>query len=86
MIETIDRENPNEKDKNKLIFGKLEGLKAQADRLKKIAENSRGYKKSEYEAYEKISKIQADRNRLEFDIKPEEENTMKKLKTETENN
>ena len=34
VIETIDRENPNEKDKNKIIFGKLDGLKVQADCLK----------------------------------------------------
>ena len=60
----IDRESPNEKDKNKIIFGKLDGLKAQADRFKKLAENSRGYKKSEYKAYEKITKIHADRIRL----------------------
>ena len=85
VIETIDRENPNKKDKDKIIFGKLDGLKAQADRFKKLAENSRGYKKSEYEAYENITKIQADRIRLEFDIKPEED-TGEKLEEETKNN
>ena len=86
MIETIDREDPNERDKNKIIFGKLKGLKIQANHFQKFAENSRGYKKSEYEAYEKITKIQADRIRLIFDIKPEEEDTMEKLKIETKNN
>ena len=84
--EIIDRENPNEKDKNKIIFGKLEGLKKQANKFKEFAENSRGYKKSEYEAFEKITKIQADTIRLEFDIKPREEETMQKLKEETKNN
>ena len=73
-----ETEGENEKTTMKIVNGKLRGLKIQANHLKKFAENTRGYKK--------MTKIQADRIRVVFDIKPEEEDTMEMLKTETENN
>ena len=53
---------------DEIIFGKLKGLKIQADHFQKLLKNSRRYKKSEYEAFEKITIIQVSV------FTPEEEN------------
>ena len=71
-----ETEDEDEKTRDKIIDGKLRGLEIQANHFQKSAENSRGYKKREYEAFEKITKMQTDRIRLIFDIKPEEEDTV----------
>ena len=78
-----ETEGENRETRDKTIYGKLEGLKIQANNFKELAENSRGYKKREYEAFEKITKMQAGRLRLAFDIKPGEENTLQMLRVET---
>ena len=56
-IETIDRENPNKKDKDKIIFGKLDGLKAQANKFKKLAEKSKDTKKVSTKHMKKLQKF-----------------------------
>ena len=64
----------------------MKGLKIQANHFKKLARNSQGYTKIKYETYEKVAQKEADGIRLIFDIKPEQEETMEKLKIETGNN
>ena len=65
IVEDTIREtkDENRKNRDKIVNGKLEALKIQSDHFKQFAESSRGYKNREYEAFEKITKIQADRIR-----------------------
>ena len=81
-VEDAIRETEGEykETKSKIIDDKLRGVKIQADHFKELAESSRGYKKREQEALEKITKMQAGRLRLAFDIKPEEEVKFEKFK------
>ena len=81
-----ETEGKDRKTKDKIINEKLRGLKIQSNHIKKLSENSRGYKKREYEAFEKMTEIQANRMRVIFDIKPEEQNSMETVKEETRNN
>ena len=56
-----ETEGEDRKTRDKIIDGKLRGLKILANHFKKLAENSQGYKKREYEAFEKLEKCkQAD--------------------------
>ena len=86
LKETIGREEMSKEDGDKIIETKIKSLKVVEDRYNKLASEAEGAKKHEYEAFAKIAKLEAERIRVEFDIKTEDEDTMNMIKEEVENN
>ena len=84
--ETIKRERMSKEDGDKIIDTKIKSLKVVEDRYNKLASEAEGAKKHEYEAFAKIAKLEAERIRVEFDMKTEDEDTMNMIKEEVENN